>query len=224
MDADPFDHPHHHHGSHRGWVRPGGRRGRWIEPFLLVFIGGGEVHGAALIDRLDEVCLAPNGVDVGMAYRALRELEAEGLVTSNWVVDQAAPRRVYGSAPKAARRYAIGRESCGSASGSSPRFSSRSNPSSRMKERRHELRTWLWAWALPVVRQGLVLPRGLAGRSADRPPRPDVESGRRCAGRRGPGDSPRGAARGDPAPGDRAGRASHARRIGPRDPGGDPEP
>ena len=55
MDADPFAHPHHHHDSHRGWVRPGGRRGRWIEPFLLVFIGGGEVHGAALIDRLDEL-------------------------------------------------------------------------------------------------------------------------------------------------------------------------
>ena len=100
MDADPFAHPHHHHGSHRGWVRPGGRRGRWIEPFLLVFIGGGEVHGAALIDRLDELCLAPNGVDVGMAYRALRELEAEGLVSSNWVVDEAAPRRVYRLSPE----------------------------------------------------------------------------------------------------------------------------
>ena len=103
MDANPFDHPHHHHGSHRGWVRPGGRRGRWIEPFLLVFIGGDEVHGAALIDRLDELCLAPNGVDVGMAYRALRELEAEGLVTSNWVVDEAAPRRVYRLSPEGRR-------------------------------------------------------------------------------------------------------------------------
>ena len=35
-----------------------------------------------------------------MAYRALRELEAEGLVTSNWVVDQAAPRRVYQLSPE----------------------------------------------------------------------------------------------------------------------------
>ncbi len=92
-------HPHLHHDSHRGWTRSGGRRGRWIEPFLLVFIGGEEVHGAALIDRLDARCLAPNGVDVGMAYRALRELEAEGLVTSNWVVDEAAPRRVYRLSP-----------------------------------------------------------------------------------------------------------------------------
>jgi DNA-binding PadR family transcriptional regulator len=30
-----------------------------------------------------------------MAYRALRELEAEGLVTSEWVADNGAPRRQY---------------------------------------------------------------------------------------------------------------------------------
>ncbi len=100
MDADPTSHPHHHHDSHRGWVRPGGRRGRWIEPFLLALIGDGEIHGAALISRLDELCLAPNGVDVGMAYRTLRELEAEGLVSSTWVLDHPAPRRDYRLSPE----------------------------------------------------------------------------------------------------------------------------
>ncbi len=50
----------------------GGRRGRWLEPFLLRLIAEGEVHGAALITQLDDLCLAPDGIDEGMAYRALR--------------------------------------------------------------------------------------------------------------------------------------------------------
>jgi PadR family transcriptional regulator, regulatory protein PadR len=55
----------------------------------------GEVHGGALIARLDELCLAPDGVDEGMAYRALREFEAEGLVDSAWVTNDGPPRRTY---------------------------------------------------------------------------------------------------------------------------------
>ena len=93
MNADA--HPHHHHDGHRGWVRPGGRRGRWLEPFLLVLVGEKEAYGGALIAELNSLCLAPNGVDVGMAYRTLREFEAEGLVTSRWVADNGAPRRAY---------------------------------------------------------------------------------------------------------------------------------
>ena len=82
MDADHHHHehhevdPHHHHDAHRGWVRPGGRRGRWLEPFLLRLVAEGETHGSALIARLNALCLAPAGVDVGMAYRTLREFEA----------------------------------------------------------------------------------------------------------------------------------------------------
>jgi PadR family transcriptional regulator PadR len=93
MNADI--HPHHHHDGYRGWVRPGGRRGRWLEPFLLVLIGKEEAYGGALIARLNALCLAPKGVDVGMAYRTLRELEAEGLMTSQWIADDGAPRRAY---------------------------------------------------------------------------------------------------------------------------------
>ncbi len=92
---DATIHPHPHHDSHRGWVRAGGRRGRWLEPFLLVLLGEEEAYGGALIARLDELCLAPDGVDVGMAYRTLRELEAEGLLSSRWVADDGAPRRTY---------------------------------------------------------------------------------------------------------------------------------
>jgi DNA-binding PadR family transcriptional regulator len=101
MDADHHHHehhgvdPHHHHDAHRGWVRPGGRRGRWLEPFLLRLVTEGETHGSALIARLNELCLAPAGVDVGMAYRTLREFEAEGLVESAWVTNDGPPRRTY---------------------------------------------------------------------------------------------------------------------------------
>jgi PadR family transcriptional regulator PadR len=97
--AELLPHPHDHHDDHRGWVRPGGRRGRWLEPFLLVLIGDGEAYGGELISTLNTLCLAPNGVDVGMAYRTLREFEAEGLVTSQWVADNGAPKRAYRLTP-----------------------------------------------------------------------------------------------------------------------------
>lgn len=87
--------PHHHPDGHRGWVRPGGRRGRWLEPFLLRLVADGEVHGGALIARLNALCLAPEGVDVGMAYRTLREFDEEGLVESAWVTSDGPARRTY---------------------------------------------------------------------------------------------------------------------------------
>ncbi len=96
MDADSDDaHPHRHHDAHRGWVRDGGRRGRWLEPFLLRLVAEGEAYGSALISRLDQLCLAPGGVDEGMAYRTLREFEGEGLMDSGWVTDDGPPRRTY---------------------------------------------------------------------------------------------------------------------------------
>jgi len=93
MTAELAHHGHHH--EQRGWSRPGGRRGRWLEPFLLLLVAEGEAHGYALIGRLNELGVAPVGVDVGMAYRTLRELETEGLVVSEWVAESGAPRREY---------------------------------------------------------------------------------------------------------------------------------
>lgn len=83
------------HDAHRGWVRPGGRRGRWLEPFLLRMVADGEVHGGALIARLNDLRLTADGVDVGMVYRTLRELEADGLVVSHWVTGVGPARRTY---------------------------------------------------------------------------------------------------------------------------------
>lgn len=92
MDAE---HHHGHHHEQHGWVRSGGRRGRWLEPFLLLLVAEGEAHGYALIARLNGLGVAPEGVDVGMAYRTLRELETDGLVVSEWVAENGAPRREY---------------------------------------------------------------------------------------------------------------------------------
>ena len=92
MDAEAL---HQHHHDHHGWVRPGGQRGRWLEPFLLLVVAENQAHGYALIGRLNDLGVAPDGVDVGMAYRTLRELETEGLVRSDWVTEGGAPRRDY---------------------------------------------------------------------------------------------------------------------------------
>jgi PadR family transcriptional regulator PadR len=62
---------------------------------VLLSLAEGEPYGLAMIEQLDRLCLAPGGVDVGMAYRTLREFEARGLVVSRWLADEGAPRRVY---------------------------------------------------------------------------------------------------------------------------------
>lgn len=79
----------------RGWVRPGARRGRWIEPFVLLLVAEQPSHGYSVIGRLDELGLTADGVDVGMVYRTLRELDAEGLVTTEWGLESGPPRREY---------------------------------------------------------------------------------------------------------------------------------
>lgn len=80
---------------HHGWAPVGNRR-RWMEPFLLVIMSGGPVHGYAVIGRLEEMRITDGSVDVGQVYRTLRELEQAGLVTSTWELQpQGAPRRDY---------------------------------------------------------------------------------------------------------------------------------
>ncbi len=82
-------------GPVRGWVRPGARRGRWIEPFVLLLIAEGPIHGYSVISQLNKLGLNSDGVDVGMVYRTLRELEAEGLVSTKWGLEEGPPKREY---------------------------------------------------------------------------------------------------------------------------------
>jgi len=94
----------HGEGGRHGWR--GGRglqRGqiaRLIEPCLLILLRDRTAHGYDLIGALGRFGLDPELLDSGLVYRALREMEMAGWVTSDWQVGGAGPpRRVYSLAP-----------------------------------------------------------------------------------------------------------------------------
>ena len=62
---------------------------------MLLLVAEGPVHGYSVIGQLNELGLNSDGVDVGMVYRNLREFEAEGLVETQWGLEQGPPRREY---------------------------------------------------------------------------------------------------------------------------------
>jgi PadR family transcriptional regulator, regulatory protein PadR len=66
-----------------------------LEPTLLLFLHQGPAHGYTLMDELGEFGLGD--VDPSAVYRALREMEGRGWVTSFWEEEQTQgpPRRVY---------------------------------------------------------------------------------------------------------------------------------
>jgi PadR family transcriptional regulator, regulatory protein PadR len=68
---------------------------RFGEPALLLLLADRPTHGYELIERLPELS-REDRVDVGNLYRALRSLEDEGLVTSEWSADLPGPtKRTY---------------------------------------------------------------------------------------------------------------------------------
>jgi PadR family transcriptional regulator, regulatory protein PadR len=81
----------------------GGGRGRrrrvmsFIQPCLLVMLHRGTAHGYNLLNGLDEFGIYPGQKDPSLIYRALREMEEIGLVTSKWDPDSSLgpQRRVY---------------------------------------------------------------------------------------------------------------------------------
>jgi poly-beta-hydroxybutyrate-responsive repressor len=81
------------HGPH-GWaVRA--RVERFEEPALLLLLRERPAHGYELLDALPEL-VPGQRVDMGNLYRALRRLEEEGLVRSEWDAGATGPaRRVY---------------------------------------------------------------------------------------------------------------------------------
>jgi len=81
-----------HRWRQRGWSR---RAVRFLEPTLLLFLHHGPAHGYTLMDRLGEFGLGD--VDPSAVYRALRDMEARGWVTSFWEEEQTQgpPRRIY---------------------------------------------------------------------------------------------------------------------------------
>jgi PadR family transcriptional regulator PadR len=65
------------------------------EPALLLLLSDGPTHGYELLERLPSL-VGEERVDVGNVYRALRALEDEGLVVSEWQADLPGPaKRTY---------------------------------------------------------------------------------------------------------------------------------
>lgn len=83
----------------RGHGRGGGRRRRvisFLQPCVLVMLHRGETHGYNLMSGLDEFGFRPGRKDPSLLYRAMREMEETGLVTSEWHSESLGPqRRVY---------------------------------------------------------------------------------------------------------------------------------
>ena len=69
---------------------------RFMEPCLLLLLHRGSSHGYSLQDELKEFGFAEASIDPSVVYRALREMEEQGLVTSTWDTEGSGPpRRVY---------------------------------------------------------------------------------------------------------------------------------
>jgi DNA-binding PadR family transcriptional regulator len=72
----------------------------FLQPCLLVMLHRGEAHGYNLLSGLEEFGFQPGQSDPSLLYRALREMEEIGLVSSEWDSDSLGPqRRVYQIAP-----------------------------------------------------------------------------------------------------------------------------
>jgi PadR family transcriptional regulator PadR len=91
----------------RRWGGGGARRGspwriyRFVQPCLLLLLHRRHSHGYDLIERLGQFGLGESIVDSSMVYRYLREMEAEGLIISDWDTEGTGPpRRVYRLTPQ----------------------------------------------------------------------------------------------------------------------------
>lgn len=93
-------------GQPRGRGRGRGRGMRWmgeyslmdvrlVEPALLAFLQEENLHGYALLEKLESIGLGT--INPSVIYRILREYEEVGLVESDWDTKetQGPPRRVY---------------------------------------------------------------------------------------------------------------------------------
>jgi PadR family transcriptional regulator, regulatory protein PadR len=96
-------HRHHRHlrGSRTRWTTPGGewlakaRVERFVEPAVLLLLRERSMHGYELLDRVPEL-VGEERVDVGNLYRALRSLEEDGVVRSEWSAELPGPaKRTY---------------------------------------------------------------------------------------------------------------------------------
>jgi len=85
-----------HGGGHRRRFRRRRRVMSFLQPCLLVMLHRGKAHGYGLMSGLEAFGFNPEQLDPSLVYRALREMETAGWVTSEWDADSLGPqRRVY---------------------------------------------------------------------------------------------------------------------------------
>lgn len=101
-------HPHLR-GARTRWLTQSGewtvkaRVERFVEPAVLDLLRERPMHGYELLERLPAV-LGEERVDVGNLYRALRALEEDGIVRSQWSADLPGPaKRTYRLTAEGAR-------------------------------------------------------------------------------------------------------------------------
>jgi PadR family transcriptional regulator PadR len=81
------------HGRRRGGGRRQGRVMSFIQPCLMLMLHRGKAHGYNLLNGLGEFGFAVDQLDPSLVYRALRDMEDSGLVTSEWDDDSLGPQR-----------------------------------------------------------------------------------------------------------------------------------
>ncbi len=82
----------------RGQGRGRGRGGqkKFLQSCLLVLLHQAPGYGYSLMDGLKEFGFQTEQMDISVIYRALRNMEAEGLVSDSWDASDLGPkRRVY---------------------------------------------------------------------------------------------------------------------------------
>jgi len=68
----------------------------FLQPCLLVMLQRAEAHGYSLLNGLAEFGFSLDALDPSLVYRALRDMEAAGLISSEWGDVTLGPqRRVY---------------------------------------------------------------------------------------------------------------------------------
>lgn len=85
----------------RGRKRRGRRVRGFLKPCLLVILSQEKGHGYSLIDQLQQFGFDSERLDPSLVYRALRDMEEAGWVSSHWDDDSQGPkRRVYNLLPE----------------------------------------------------------------------------------------------------------------------------
>jgi len=87
--------PGRRHGHRWRWRGYSRRAVRFLEPALLLILHHSPAHGYTMMDQLAEFGL--EDTDPSALYRALRDMEERGWVTSLWEEEETRgpPRRVY---------------------------------------------------------------------------------------------------------------------------------